>query len=75
MYTSHRNIQSSRNVITHFYQVTCYGETHGLQFELFWDKDANPNKKISLVAEAVGNKREVLLETPGHYLKAEVVTV
>jgi hypothetical protein len=42
---------------------------------LFWDKDENPNKKISLVAEAVGNKKEVLLEIPGHYFKGEVVKV
>jgi len=42
---------------------------------MFWDKDENPNKKISLVAEAVGNKKEVLLEIPGRYLKGEIVTV
>jgi hypothetical protein len=42
---------------------------------LFWDKDENSNKKISLVAEAVGNKKAVLLEIPGRYIKGEVVTV
>lgn len=56
-------------------KITCDGKKHGLQFELFWDKDANPNKKISLVAQAEGNKKEVLLEIPGRYLKGEVVTV
>jgi hypothetical protein len=63
------------DVITHFSQVTCDDKKHGLQFELLWDKDANPHKKISLIAEAVGNKKEVLLEIPGRYLKGEVVTV
>lgn len=67
--------QFSINAVTRFSQVTCDDEKHGLQFELFWDKDANPNKKISLVAEAVGNKKEVQLEIPGRYLKGEVVTV
>jgi hypothetical protein len=63
------------NVITNFSQVTCDDKKQGLQFELLWDKDANPHKKISLIAEAVGNKKDVLLEIPGHYLKGEVVTV
>jgi len=42
---------------------------------LFWDKDENPNKKIFFMAEAVGKKKEVLLEIPGRYLKGGVVTV
>ncbi|PSN46112.1 hypothetical protein C0J52_17248 [Blattella germanica] len=64
-----------RKRLTMLTTITCDGERQGLEFELFWDKDANPNKKISLLAQAVGNRKEVLLEIPGRYLKGEVVTI
>ncbi|KAJ9583535.1 hypothetical protein L9F63_022120 [Diploptera punctata] len=64
-----------RKRLTMATKIICDGEKHGLQVELFWDKDANPNKKISLMAQAMGNRKEVLLEIPGRYLKGEVVTI
>nr|CAD7428606.1 unnamed protein product [Timema monikensis] len=56
-------------------KITFKGEEKGLEFEMSWDKDSDPEKRVSFLARSDHDKRELFIEVPGDYARAEMSTL
>nr|CAD7460027.1 unnamed protein product [Timema tahoe] len=54
------------------YQITFKDKEKGLEFEMFWDKDSDPDKRVFFLARSDHDKRELSIEIPGDYARVEM---